>query len=159
MVSALAQMRQAVGVSYNSVTTLTRAYMQSRKRPKSASASLRKLPIELIEVIAEKVEPGDLCALRLVCCDLADKLSIIFTSVHFSSKGFRIHSLSNLTTALKIAQHPAFGSASRELHLYVDKMHMPEDIPITPGGFGPWIDWLEADRRSDLCDDQRNSYA
>lgn len=157
MGSIFAHLAQAAASSYASLLALACGHTVSDKQSSSGdAASLSNLPPELIELIGEHVDTRDMCALRLVCRHMAEKvLQTTFTRVHFGKRGCLMFDLVSLQTLLKIAVHPVFGPAIKELSFYIETVQPPDIVSQAPGGFGTYVDWVHGELQQRLYEQQR----
>lgn len=83
------------------------------------SPTLRSLPTEVLEHIAEHLEPKDVRALRLTCREIADNALRTFANIHFNNLKVYQGDWWSHWSARKVVDHRVFGPVVRKVTVHV----------------------------------------
>lgn len=76
---------------------------------------LLRLPLEIMEVIAQELPEDNLLSLRLVCRDIESKTLRIYTKVFFSEKSFWPFSKLSMEDLGSLCKHPHFSKSVEKI--------------------------------------------
>lgn len=104
-------------VSHAAHISVPDGYGDSKNGDHPTQSRLATIAAELLELVAENLEPGDYRNLRLTCKDIASKLDYVFTKTHFSDRAFLMSDLPSMNTLLSLSMHPRYRESMKQIRL------------------------------------------
>ena len=110
-------------------STLASSLATSHPNEQNRESDLLRIPVELLEHVAEHLDASDFGSLRLACKEVAERVDHVFANKFFSERCFLTSDITSLATLLQISGHESYSKSMRRIWLCPARLRRLPSFP------------------------------